>query len=308
MTDVAVVIPALNRGHLVGETLDSVLSQEGVRTEVVVVDDGSTDDTAAVARRRPRVRVLRQPNSGPAAARVAGLDATSAPYVVFMDSDDRLRPGALALGVATLERDTRLAFASGRCVHIAADGSALPTDVRPPVTREHYRELLRLPYIYPSGVVMFRRSALDAVRPLDVSRRLEGAEDYELYLRLARRQPVADHGEVVVEYRRHDRNFATTRPELVLRAIARLLRDERAYTRSDPALEEARRAGLRHWQRVLGWEIAAKVRAQLEQRRFLQAVGGVAALLRWASPALVRALGRKARRALRGRAPLHRTQ
>jgi glycosyltransferase involved in cell wall biosynthesis len=307
MTRVAVIVAAYNQAHLIGETLDSAIAQEGASPEVVVVDDGSSDDTAAVARSRPGVQVITQPNRGPAAARVAGLDASSAPYVVFLDGDDRLRPGALARGVRALGADPELAFASGRCVHISADGSPLPTEVRPRIEREHYRELLRCVYIYPPAAVTFRRTALDAVRPLNASRRFEGTDDYELYLRLARRRPVVDHGEIVVEYRRHAGNFASNNPERVLRSIVRLLRAERAHTYPDPALEEARRAGIAYWQRVLGREVADKAREHLRHRRWLDSARSVAALTRWAWPAVLRALGRRAARALRlhdGRMPL----
>jgi glycosyltransferase involved in cell wall biosynthesis len=293
VTNVAVVIAAFNQTHVVGEAIDSAVNQTGVAVETTVVDDGSTDDTAAVAAARSGVTLIRQANSGPAAARVAGLDASTSEFVVFLDGDDRLRPGALARGVEALRADPALGFASGRCIHIDADGSPLATEVRPPVADGHYRELLRQAYIYPPAAVMFRRSALDAVRPLNTSRRFEGADDLELYLRVARRHPVLDHGEVVVEYRRHGTNYASSHPECVLRSVTRVLRAERAHTRADPELERARRAGLAHWQHVFGYELAVQARRQLSQRDLTRAARTGAALLRWASPAVIRAVRRK---------------
>ena len=99
---VSVVIPTFNRRETVGEAIDSVLSQEGAEVEVLVVDDGSTDGTAEVAQAfAPRVSVIRQANSGAGAARTAGLAATTAPLVAFLDADDRWHPtAAAALGRA----------------------------------------------------------------------------------------------------------------------------------------------------------------------------------------------------------------
>lgn len=94
----SVVIPTYQRGHLVGRAVASVLAQEGPSFEVVVVDDGSTDATpdvlAAIA--DPRVRVLRQANTGRGAARNAGLREARGELVTFLDSDDEALPGWLA--------------------------------------------------------------------------------------------------------------------------------------------------------------------------------------------------------------------
>src|SRR5690606_139621 len=99
--DVAVVIPAYNAEAYIETTLASVLAQDGVELEVVVVDDGSTDRSveiaAALAGRDTRLRVVRQSNAGVAAARNAGAAAVSAEarYLHFLDADDVLVPGAL---------------------------------------------------------------------------------------------------------------------------------------------------------------------------------------------------------------------
>lgn len=94
---VAVVIPAYNHAAYVAEAVASAAAQGPCVSEIVVVDDGSKDDTAAVVSkiREPRLRLLRQANQGPSPARNAGWRATSADWVFFLDADDAIAPGAL---------------------------------------------------------------------------------------------------------------------------------------------------------------------------------------------------------------------
>ena len=103
MTDIAVVIPARNAGATIGRTLEALSGQSHAPDEVVVVDDGSTDDTVAIAE-RAGVRVLRQDAQGPAQARNRGAAATSAPLLAFTDADCYPSPEWLAAGVRALER------------------------------------------------------------------------------------------------------------------------------------------------------------------------------------------------------------
>src|SRR4051794_13197703 len=104
---VSVVVPTYNQPRLLSETLDGVLAQTFADFEVVVVDDGSTDDTPAVlaryAGRDGRVRVVRQPNAGIGAARNRGLDEARGRYVAPLDHDDLWMPGKLAAQVAFMQ-------------------------------------------------------------------------------------------------------------------------------------------------------------------------------------------------------------
>ena len=95
---VSVVIPTYNRAGFLCEAIDSALAQTGVDLEVIVVDDGSTDDTESVmsAYDDPRIRYIRQENAGAAVARNTGIFAASKPWVALLDSDDVWLPGKLA--------------------------------------------------------------------------------------------------------------------------------------------------------------------------------------------------------------------
>ena len=115
---ISVVIPAYNRAHLVGEAIQSVLDQDFPPHEIVVVDDGSTDDTAAVAARYP-VRVISQDNQGIGGARNRGITESSGELLAFLDSDDRWMPNRLSAQMRRLAAPppVDLVFAHYREIH-----------------------------------------------------------------------------------------------------------------------------------------------------------------------------------------------
>ena len=160
---VSVVIPCFNQGHFLAEAIDSVFGQTLPPTELLIVDDGSTDDTAAVARRYSSARYLAQPNLGLARARNRGLRAARSEFLVFLDADNRLRPGALDAGVKALEAHPAAALAYGRCQRIDEHGRPLPTGTPVPLGPDAYASLLRHNPIWTPAVAMFRRDAIDDV-------------------------------------------------------------------------------------------------------------------------------------------------
>lgn len=104
MVDVSVIIPSYNRAGFVGQAIESVLAQTGVQTEIIVVDDGSSDNTKdVVAAFGPTVHYIYQSNAGASAARNTGIGAASADLVAFLDSDDLWLPDKLARQCADLE-------------------------------------------------------------------------------------------------------------------------------------------------------------------------------------------------------------
>ncbi len=172
---ISTVIPAFNAASLVGAAIESALSQSVPPLEVIVVDDGSEDDTAAAAARvDPRVRVIQQPNRGPAAARNAGIRAARGEWIALLDADDTWFPERLAAQLPFMA-DPSVGMVHGRVTLYR--GQVAPAVV----TLEH---LLRRNCIIASSASI-RRACLDEVGGFDEARDLIGVEDYNLWLRIA---------------------------------------------------------------------------------------------------------------------------
>lgn len=187
---VSVVIPAYNAAATIGEALASVFAQTFDDYEVVVVDDGSTDETAAVVRALGgRVTLVRQENGGPGAARNAGIRASRGHLVAFLDADDRWLPHKLEAQVAyfRLYPQTGLLHAAVAGRESEAGAGAFEEHPRPP--RHVFCDLFHTDYAIATLTVMARRDVLDAVGLFD-ERRTVHVEDWDLWLRVAARYPI----------------------------------------------------------------------------------------------------------------------
>ena len=207
MPRLSVVIPNYNRAVLIGETLDNVFAQTRPPDEVIVVDDGSTDDSVAVIERYgKRVTLIRQANAGPGAARNRGLAAARGELIQFMDSDDlwslnKLEAQERALG----KSDAGFAYSPWLQARLEG-GRARYAD---PVIQQHPLPPSRSPLAwYLRGWVivfqccLFRRSLLDAAGPYRQD--LMPSEDSELLFRILKSGARPVHvPEAMVLYRLH---------------------------------------------------------------------------------------------------------
>jgi glycosyltransferase involved in cell wall biosynthesis len=244
---VSVVIPAYNAGRYLAAAVDSVLRQTFGDLEIVIVDDGSTDDTPAVlSAYGERIQVLRQANAGVARARNAGTAAARGDYVAFLDADDLWQPEKIEKQMITLAatQDCRACYSAFTL--LASDRIVLS---RSPRRASLVEDLLLLGNVVgtPSTVVCDRALLLE-VSGFDPE--LSLGADWDLWLRLAVRTEFAYIDESLVGYRIHDTNMS--------RDVALLERDsERLLQKAlaDPALPAhlrmARRRVLGHNDRVL---------------------------------------------------------
>ena len=183
-SSVSVVIPTFQRRRSVVEAVRSALAQTHGDVEVIVVDDGSTDGTAAaVDAMDARVKVIRRPNGGPAAARNTGLRQASAPVIAFLDSDDRWHPRHLeeVLGLLASHPDTVLACTGG-----ATSGEDF---LNRPAGLVHAAPAVLLGGLLYTSAVVVKRDAVEAVGGFD--ERLRVFEDSDLWWRLALEGPFA---------------------------------------------------------------------------------------------------------------------
>ena len=220
---VTIVIPCFNYRRYLGKAILSAQAQQYCPFEIIVVDDGSTDDSATIAEDAV-VRLIRQPNAGLGAARNAGLAEAAGEFVLFLDADDELLPDAVASGVAALQARPALSCVVRLCQLMDAQGRALPAHHRDIDTEELYREWLRANFVWTPGAAMFRRDPVAEIGGFPAE--LGPASDYAVYLALARDGEVAFDPREVVRYRQHDHNMSLD-PVLMLRAVLGVLRRER---------------------------------------------------------------------------------
>ncbi len=286
------VIPCYNQAHFLADAIQSVLSQTYTDFEIVVVDDGSEDDTPEVASgyaaEDPRVRLVRQENRGLAGARNRGLAESGGEYVVFLDSDDRLLEEALEIGIRELESHPGCAFVSGHYRPISADGDpyAVPRQAR--VDGDHYLALLRDNYISMPASVMYRPWVFGEVGGFDGS--VDAAADWDLYLRVARRFPIYHHGQIVADYRWHGANM-TADPALMLRSTVSVLRAQKRHVEGNKRYEEAYNEGIRLFREHNGMNLAREVRSHVRRRDPRRALRGALVLARYYPRGLGFALG-----------------
>src|SRR6266550_819862 len=291
---ISVVIPSFEQAHYLPEAIESVLAQTYPHLELVVVDDGSHDNTEAVSSRYPGVRYVRQENRGLAAARNTGIVESSGNLLVFLDADDRLLPDALERGHVVLAEHSESAFAAGSSELIQFDGSMFPS-ILPQRLRNGFAEVLRGGPIWAPGSVLFRRWALDDEDTFDGS--IDPAADYDLYYRVSRQHPVTYYDDVVVQYRRHGGNM-TLDPARMLRANVTALARQRAFVRRSADLRAAFEEGLDYWRSFYAPQVLDAIGNALRSREWKRAATDVSTLLRF-SP---RALG-ELPRVLLGRLP-----
>ena len=235
MAAIGIVIPAYNAAHYLGATLESVLQQTEHDWLCVVVDDGSSDTTVAVAQqyadRDSRIRVISQSNSGVADARNRGAAALQAEVhsLIFLDNDDLWEPDALATLHAALEQRPAVVAVSALPREINADGDPTIVDdaaalraafgnnreglrglqpVRWPDDRASSLETLSIwCHIQTTGLVLIRREAFVAVGGFNAA--AVPSDDWDLYVRLALIGPLGYVPRLILRKRSHQDNLST---------------------------------------------------------------------------------------------------
>jgi glycosyltransferase involved in cell wall biosynthesis len=199
---VTVIIPCYNQAPTLAFAIDSALAQTYPCREIVVVDDGSTDGTAAVAAGYgSRIAFVQQPNRGLSAARNAGIRRSRGTFIGLIDADDRWLPDKLAIEVPRFSDErVGLVHSSYRKFPSAHPRAG---DVRKTTNGDtDFHELLGFNIVGAPVSALFRRSIFDRVGGFDED--LKGAEDWDLWIRIAAISRVVASGPITAEYRLSD--------------------------------------------------------------------------------------------------------
>lgn len=170
MAFVSVIIPCFNHARYLGDAIESVLAQSRAPDEIIIVDDGSSDGSAAVAARYP-VRIFAQPNQGIGAARNKGLSVARGDVIGFLDADDLWTEGSLARRLEALEGDPKLACVFGMLEHFVSPelDAATAAGLECPQGASAARF---------AGVMLTRKSLFDAIGPFDAQVRVGEMMDW----------------------------------------------------------------------------------------------------------------------------------
>lgn len=259
---VSVIITCFNQGRFLADAISSVQKQCYSNKEIVVIDDGSTDNTAQVASSFAGVRYFYQANAGLSAARNEGIARSNGLFLVFLDADDILYPEGLAWNMKYLLQHPSWAFVSGG--HAKVDEWLYPLEEQEEekVVTEPYKALLQGNYIGMHAAVMYRRRVLDVYR-FDIT--LNACEDYDLYLKIARNYPVGSHQQKIAAYRHHGNNMSGE-PLKMLTHVLKVHRRQLALLRN----EEEKKAwfeGVRNWKQYYGGRIYKRLFTAIEKDR-----------------------------------------
>jgi glycosyltransferase involved in cell wall biosynthesis/SAM-dependent methyltransferase len=240
---VAVVITTYNHANFLADAIASVLAQRRPADEIIVVDDGSTDDPSAVVARHPELRLIHQSNQGLAVARNTGLRAASSDAIVFLDADDRLLANALGEGLACLAREPRSGLVYGGHRRTDANWRPIGADRYEPVSTP-YTDLLQGNLIGMHAAVMYWRERLEEIGGFDPS--IRRCEDYDVYLRMAQAHPITSHPNTIAEYRIHEANMSTDHHEM-LRWVLKVHGRQKSFAFALPGAAKAWRRGRSIW-------------------------------------------------------------
>ena len=208
---ISVIVPAYNAEAFLDQCLQSIVLQDYSRLEIIVVDDGSTDGTAALcdqwAERDERIRVIHQPNGGHSAARNAALDVMTGELVMMVDSDDVLHPEFVSTLLELQQRDDA-DIAVGGYIPFYGDAPAFPTQEKPSLRRYDQQDAI-LAVLYQHGLThspwgrLFKASLFDGIRfPLGII-----YEDLAIiYPLLKKCSKISTTSRVLYGYRQHDSN------------------------------------------------------------------------------------------------------
>lgn len=276
---VSVVIATYNRAHYLCETINSILNQRFQNFELIIIDDGSTDETRqVVAAYGPRVRLISQENRGPSAARNLGVRHANGDWISIQDSDDLCLPNHLETLFEYVRCHSESAMVFGNGIYLGGAVHGRQTIIPAAKSYRLAKRPVRLEDLFDKSIVRLQAALIskrcyDAVGGHDEGLRI--SMDLDLSLRLLLRYPVAYLDEVVFAYRRHPGNTSRNQERRLLeniRVIEKLLHQNDQVEERLGKRRIAARLAYRHYRLAKGrWHQGGRAAA-------LEAIGAAASL------------------------------
>lgn len=204
---VSIIIPVYNCEKYIEEAINSAINQSYNNYEVLVVDDGSTDNTPQTLEKyKNSVTLLRQEKSGQASALNNGIRKATGEYIALLDSDDVCMPDRISKQAKYLDNNSDIALVYSNLCQIDSNGSIIRE-----ISTKKFRhiQLLQNNYFARSSA-MIRRKCLNTVGAFDEEN--SGNDDWDMWVRLSELYPMAGIDEVLIKYRIHDHNTSANRP------------------------------------------------------------------------------------------------
>ena len=242
-TVISVVIPCYNHGPYLKQAIESVLNQTYQNSEIIVVDDGSTDNTADICKSYPKIKYVHTNRLGLSGARNTGVRHSNGSFLVFLDADDYLCPDAFKINLSYFVSNKDAVFISGAHDKVDNDGKLL--DSEKPIERwaDNYGGLLHGNFIAMEATVMYRSELFYS---FFFDPQLKSCEDYDLNLNITRHFPSITHTEKIAAYRIHANNMSGDK-SLMLNQVIKVLNRQKRNLRSQ-AETRAYNKGMVNWQ------------------------------------------------------------
>jgi glycosyltransferase involved in cell wall biosynthesis len=227
MPKVSVVIPTYNRERLIARAVESVLAQTFKDYEIILIDDGSTDQTKEILRSfEGRIRYIYQTNAGISGARNRGIQESSGEYIAFLDSDDTWLPEKLAEQVRILDTRPEIGIVYARMPIINEAGKQI--GLKPQAeSGKNFDELIRLWGDLPTSTVMVRKACFEKAGLFDTT--LPPMEDIDMWIRISRFYGLYEiEGKTLALYHYHDDQITKKRAkayEALIKLYKKILRN-----------------------------------------------------------------------------------
>ncbi len=283
MAQISIITPVYNGARTIQATITSVLAQTFSDFELIIVDDGSTDNTLEILSqyRDPRIQILSASHGGAAASRNRGLKQASGDYIAFLDADDLWTPDKLAAQFNALQTHPEAAVAYSWTDYIDEAGSWKRVGRHTVVNGDAYGAMLLYNFLENGSNPLIRRDAINTVGGFDES--LTGGQDWDFYLRLAAGYQFVNVPKVQIFYRLQSNSISAniTRQE---QQVVKVL--NQAFSQAPEHLQPLKRKSLALVYKYLACKIIEQPPSRLNGWKALRLISTYA----WYEPKLLEQL------------------